>query len=214
VPLGSTCCTSCQRCNGHTNIVLACMAKALTRSGCLGGPRVPLSSLAKHAWSWTGLPAQRAGHSSASCIHLHVFVSWALSSPQTVTPSPYCTRGGSWVRASRARRAQLLTYLDRSSLAFAAPDMIADLGLDGASYGLGAGLLFVTYSALMLPGSMLVEAVGAPTGLAAATVAWGAITALTALVRAAPAFYAVRLALGAAEACCFPGVRRGGLRLC
>jgi len=104
-----------------------------------------------------------------------------------------------------ARGAQLLTYLDRSSLAFAAPDMIADLGLDGASYGLGAGLLFVTYSALMMPGSMLVEALGAPTGLALATVAWGAITALTSLVRSAPAFYAVRLALGAAEACCFPG---------
>lgn len=92
--------------------------------------------------------------------------------------------------------------------------MIADLGLDGASYGLGAGLLFVTYSALMMPGSMLVEALGAPLGLSIATVAWGAVTALTSLVRSAPAFYVVRLALGAAEACCFPGVRRRSPRLC
>ncbi len=102
-------------------------------------------------------------------------------------------------------RSQVLTFLDRSSLAFAAPDMIADLHLDGGSYGLGAGLLFVTYSVLMIPGSMLVERVGAPTGLAAATIVWGTTTALTSLVRSKPAFFAARLALGAAEACCFPG---------
>lgn len=102
-------------------------------------------------------------------------------------------------------RPQVLTFLDRSSLAFAAPDMIADLHLDGGSYGLGAGLLFVTYSVLMMPGSMLVEKMGAPTGLAASTILWGTITALTSLVRSKPAFFAARLALGAAEACCFPG---------
>ena len=100
---------------------------------------------------------------------------------------------------------QFLTYLDRSSLAFAAPQMLTDLRLDGATYGLGAGLLFVTYSVLMLPGSLLVERLGAPNGLALATIAWGLVTALTSLVRDAPSFFAARLALGAAEACCFPG---------
>ena len=83
--------------------------------------------------------------------------------------------------------------------------MLADLRLDGATYGLGAGLLFVTYSLLMLPGSLLVEKLGAPTGLAGAMVAWGLVTALTSLVRNAPSFFAARLVLGAAEACCIPG---------
>ena len=100
---------------------------------------------------------------------------------------------------------QFLTYLDRSSLAFAAPQMLSDLHLDGATYGLGAGLLFVTYSVFMVPGSLLVERLGAPIGLALAMVVWGLTTALTSLVRGAPSFFAARLALGAAEACCFPG---------
>lgn len=81
--------------------------------------------------------------------------------------------------------------------------MIADLHLDGGSYGLGAGLLFVTYSVLMMPGSMLVEKMGAPTGLAASTVLWGTITALTSLVRSKPAFFAARLALGAQRPAAF-----------
>ena len=114
---------------------------------------------------------------------------------------PSATRGADLVRAC----SQFLTYLDRSSLAFAAPQMLSDLRMDGTTYGLGAGLLFVTYSVLMLPGSLLVERLGAPNGLALATVAWGLVTALTSLVRDAPSFFAARLALGAAEACCFPG---------
>ena len=111
------------------------------------------------------------------------------------------TRAANLVRAC----SQFLTYLDRSSLAFAAPQMLSDLRLDGATYGLGAGLLFVTYSVFMVPGSLLVEKLGAPIGLALAMVAWGLVTALTSLVRCAPSFFAARLALGAAEACCFPG---------
>lgn len=111
------------------------------------------------------------------------------------------TQGADLVRAC----SQFLTYLDRSSLAFTAPQMLSDLRLDGATYGLGAGLLFVTYSVLMVPGSLLVEMLGAPNGLALAMVAWGLVTALTSLVRGAPSLFAARLALGAAEACCFPG---------
>lgn len=118
-------------------------------------------------------------------------------------PHPSATQGAELVRAC----VQFLTYLDRSSLAFAAPQMLADLRLDGATYGLGAGLLFVTYSVLMLPGSLLVERLGAPNGLALAMAAWGLVTALTSLVRGAASLFAARLALGAAEACCFPGAR-------
>ena len=99
----------------------------------------------------------------------------------------------------------LVTFIDRSNVALAAPALIADLGLSKAEYGLASGVLMVTYGLLMLPSSLGFTLFGLRTWLPAIVVAWGACTAATGAVQSAGGLYAARLALGAAEAGCMPG---------
>ena len=48
-------------------------------------------------------------------------------------------------------------YLDRTSVAYAAIGMSRDLGFSDRVYGLGAGIFFLSYVALQIPGALLVE---------------------------------------------------------
>ena len=100
----------------------------------------------------------------------------------------------------------VINYLDRTSLAYATLEMSRDLGFGDRIFGLGAGVFFVSYVALQIPGAMMIERWGARRSIAAIMMAWGSLTALTALVRSAGELYLARFALGAAEAAFFPGV--------
>ena len=48
-------------------------------------------------------------------------------------------------------------YLDRTNVAYAALEMSHDLGFSDRVFGLGAGIFFVGYVALQIPGALLVE---------------------------------------------------------
>ena len=100
----------------------------------------------------------------------------------------------------------IVNYLDRSSLAYAAIGMSRDLGFSDRVFGLGAGVFFISYVALQIPGAMLVERWSARRMISATMIAWGLLTALTALVRTPGQLYLARFVLGAAEAGFFPGV--------
>lgn len=100
----------------------------------------------------------------------------------------------------------ITNYLDRTSVAYAALGMTSDLGFSDRVFGLGAGIFFVSYVALQIPGAMLVEHWSARRVLSAVMIAWGSLTGLTGLVHTAGQLYLARLALGAAEAAFFPGV--------
>lgn len=100
----------------------------------------------------------------------------------------------------------IANYIDRTSVAYAALGMTSQLGLTDKQFGLGAGIFFITYIALQIPGAMLVEHWSARRLISAVMIAWGFLTALTGLVHSAGQLYAARLALGAAEAAFFPGV--------
>jgi MFS transporter, ACS family, tartrate transporter len=100
----------------------------------------------------------------------------------------------------------IANYIDRTSVAYAALGMTGDLGFSDRVFGLGAGIFFLSYVALQIPGAMLVEHWSARRLIAAVMISWGALTALTGLVHTAPQLYAARLLLGAAEAAFFPGV--------
>ncbi|HEY6293691.1 MAG TPA: MFS transporter [Terriglobia bacterium] len=100
----------------------------------------------------------------------------------------------------------IVNYLDRTSLAYAALGMSRDLGFSDRVLGLGAGIFFVSYVALQIPGALLVERWSARRSIAAILIAWGSLTLLTALVRSPGQLYLARFALGAAEAAFFPGV--------
>ncbi len=97
-------------------------------------------------------------------------------------------------------------YLDRTSVAYAAIGMSRDLGFSDQVFGLGVGIFFVSYLALQIPGALLVERWSARRMISACMIAWGAVTALTALVQTPAQLYAARFLLGAAEAGFFPGV--------
>ena len=51
----------------------------------------------------------------------------------------------------------VISYLDRANVSFAKISMSADLGFSEAVYGFGAGVFFVGYFLLEIPGALIVE---------------------------------------------------------
>jgi MFS family permease len=100
----------------------------------------------------------------------------------------------------------ITNYLDRTSVAYAALGMSRDLGFSDRVFGLGAGVFFISYVALQIPGALLVERWSARRLIAASLIAWGSLTSLTALVHTPGQLYLARFILGVAEAGFFPGV--------
>jgi MFS transporter, ACS family, tartrate transporter len=100
----------------------------------------------------------------------------------------------------------VVNYVDRTNLAYAAVGMSRDLGFSDHVFGLGAGIFFISYLALQIPGALLVERWSARRIISATMIAWGSLTVLTALVHTPAQLYLARFVLGAAEAGFFPGV--------
>ena len=100
----------------------------------------------------------------------------------------------------------IVNYVDRTNLAYAAMGMSRDLGFSDHVFGLGAGIFFISYLALQIPGARLVEHWSARRMISATMIAWGSLTVLTALVHTPSQLYLARFVLGAAEAGFFPGV--------
>jgi MFS family permease len=67
----------------------------------------------------------------------------------------------------------ITNYLDRTSVAYAAIGMSRDLGFSDRVFGLGAGIFFVSYVALQVPGALLVERWSARRMMSASMIAWG-----------------------------------------
>lgn len=99
-----------------------------------------------------------------------------------------------------------ISFVDRVNLGFAALQMVSDLRLSPAVFGLGGGLFFVSYFICEVPSNLFLEKVGARRWIARIMVTWGFLAGAMALVKGAHSFYAMRLLLGAAEAGFFPGV--------
>ena len=126
--------------------------------------------------------------------------------------------------------AYVIAFVDRANVAFAKLTMIKDIpGFDNAVIGFGAGVFFIGYFLLEIPGSVIVERWSARVWIFRIMVTWGIFASLTAFV-AIPLgvsvwtvdflnsvfgtqlgvpefqFYAARFLLGLAEAGFFPGV--------
>jgi ACS family tartrate transporter-like MFS transporter len=91
-------------------------------------------------------------------------------------------------------------YVDRVNVGFAALRMNADLGFSATVYGFGATIFFAGYVLLQIPSNLMVHRVGARRWLSMILLAWGLISTATAFVWDANSFYALRFALGLAEA--------------
>lgn len=97
-------------------------------------------------------------------------------------------------------------YLDRTNVGIAQLQMKDDLGFTAATYGLGAGLVYIGFLFFEVPSTVWLHKTGARRTLMRIMLLWGLITCLTSLIRIPEHFYIARIALGAAEAGFVPGV--------
>jgi len=101
---------------------------------------------------------------------------------------------------------RLVQYLDQVNVGFAALTMNRDLGFSPSVFGFGAGVFFISYALFQLPGTLMLQRLGARRSLFIILVAWGAVSASCALVRTTASFYLLRFLLGVAESGFFPGM--------
>jgi ACS family tartrate transporter-like MFS transporter len=100
-----------------------------------------------------------------------------------------------------------IAYVDRVNVNFARLTMSSDMpAFNDEVIGFGAGVFFIGYFLLEIPGALLVECWSARRWIGTIMILWGFLAAATALVREPWQFYTVRLLLGLAQAGFFPGV--------
>jgi MFS transporter, ACS family, tartrate transporter len=100
----------------------------------------------------------------------------------------------------------IVSFLDRVNVSYAGLEMTQDLGFSDRIFGLGAGVFFIGYFLLEIPGAILVERWSARKWIARILISWGLITICMAFIHTSRQFYIVRFLLGAAEAGFFPGI--------
>src|SRR5207248_4891708 len=100
----------------------------------------------------------------------------------------------------------IVAFLDRMNVGAAALQMPHDLGLSDRAIGLGAGIFFLGYFSLEIPGALIAERWSARRWIARIMVSWGLLTVLMAFIHTSQQFYLVRFLVCAAEADFFPAV--------
>ncbi len=101
----------------------------------------------------------------------------------------------------------VIAYIDRTNISVAQLTMGQSLpAFTEAVIGWGAGIFFIGYFLLEIPGTLIVERWSARKWICRIMVTWGLVAAMTAFVKTPFQFYTVRFMLGLAEAGFFPGV--------
>jgi MFS transporter, ACS family, tartrate transporter len=102
--------------------------------------------------------------------------------------------------------AYLAAYIDRVNVGFAALTANKELGLSPVQFGFGAGLFFFGYCAAQVPSNLIMLRIGARRWFSRILISMGILAVGMMAVVGPRSFYAVRLALGIAEAGFLPGV--------
>ncbi|WP_318503795.1 MFS transporter [Bacillus sp. T3] len=97
-----------------------------------------------------------------------------------------------------------ISILDRVNIGFAALQMNEDLGFSNAVFGFEAGIFFLGYFLLEVPGSAIMTKIGARKWISRIMVTWAIIAVLMAFVQTPWQFYTARFLLGVAEASFYP----------
>lgn len=100
----------------------------------------------------------------------------------------------------------MCAYLDRINVSFAKLQMLNDLKLSEAVYGLGAGIFFVGYLLFEIPSNLILLRVGARRWIARIMVTWGLLSTAMMFVSSPTSFYVLRFMLGVAEAGFIPAI--------
>jgi ACS family tartrate transporter-like MFS transporter len=108
----------------------------------------------------------------------------------------------------------LIAYIDRTNIGVAKLQMQGELQFTDAIVGFGAGIFFLGYFLLEIPGTLIVERWSARKWIARIMISWGIVASLMGFI-GTPwlsfidpkwQFYSFRFLLGLAEAGFFPGV--------
>jgi MFS transporter, ACS family, tartrate transporter len=100
----------------------------------------------------------------------------------------------------------IVAYLDRINVSFAILQMREPLQLSDQVYGRAAGIFFAGYFLFQLPSNLILHRVGVRRWISGLMIIWGLISCSMIFIRGPLSFYALRFALGAAEAGFFPGM--------
>lgn len=100
----------------------------------------------------------------------------------------------------------IMAYIDRVNVGYANLEMSKDLGFTPEIFGFGAGIFFIGYFLLEIPGSLIVEKWSARKWLARIIISWGILAIVTGFIQTTNHFYIIRFLLGLAEAGFFPGI--------
>jgi MFS transporter, ACS family, tartrate transporter len=100
----------------------------------------------------------------------------------------------------------VIAYIDRVNVSLAKLTLSKDLpAFNNDVIGTGAGIFFLGYFLLEIPGSLIVEKWSARKWISRIMITWGIVAAMTAWAITPHRFYLVRFLLGLMEAGFFPG---------
>jgi MFS transporter, ACS family, glucarate transporter len=102
----------------------------------------------------------------------------------------------------------VVTYIDRVSIASAAPAMERDLGLDDVKMGYVFGAFAIAYALFEMPGGFLGDWIGPRRVLLRVVVWWSFFTAATGSAWNLTSLWITRFLFGAGEAGCFPNLTK------
>ncbi|MGZ3474441.1 MAG: MFS transporter [Polyangiales bacterium] len=110
-----------------------------------------------------------------------------------------------WILVFVATFTMAISYVDRQTLAVLAPTVTKELNIGETGYGFLASAFSIAYLLFAPPAGWLIDHLGARRGLLGAVLVWSAIAAMHAVVPGFGMLFALRIALGVAEAPSFPG---------
>jgi MFS family permease len=100
----------------------------------------------------------------------------------------------------------VLAYVDRINVGMILPYIDKSFGLSASDSGFAAGIFFVGYMALQIPGGILASRWSARKTIAILMVAWGVTAVLTGFVQTRTQLYIARFVLGVFEGGVWPAV--------
>jgi sugar phosphate permease len=100
----------------------------------------------------------------------------------------------------------LIAIIERANIGFAKLQMVQDLHMSEAAYGLGASLFFIGYLLFEIPSTLAVHRFGARVSLARIMLSSGILTVLLAFAYSTTSFYVLRVLLGIAQAGSYAGL--------
>lgn len=127
--------------------------------------------------------------------------------PSALSPLDRARKKAYWRLLPLLFLCYVIAYVDRANVSLAKLTMSKDMpAFNDDVIGFGAGIFFLGYFLLEIPGSLIVERWGARRWITRIMITWGIMAAVTAIVKTPNQFYLVRFLLGLAEAGFFPGV--------